>query len=424
MSLEVMMKRRNAAVDKMGAILALAKAEDRDLSADERKEYDAATKEANELNADIERVKAHEKMQATLDKVEPAAASRSAVRDQFAGGVPDAKTKFEGFGEFLNAALYNPNDSRLEYQEGMRGEHRTDSGGAGGFAIPREYLSGVREVSSQEAIIRPMATVLPAGMYPDAEVSFPTLDQGENSNMFGGVTVNWEGEGAEVGKSGIKLNEVTLKANELVGSAVLTNKLLRNWQVAGAYLEMKFRDALAATEDRAFLSADGVAKPTGILKSDGTLFVPRVTANTVTYADIVEMYSKLHASGKASWLVSRSLITQLMKIKDDEGHLIWATSAREGEPNTLLGLPVRFSQRSPNKGSAGDLLLGSFNEYLIKDGMAPLVSASEHVRFDTNKTVIKIVSSVDGAPSLNKPLKGEDGNTYSPFVALDVPLAG
>src|SRR5690606_18142069 len=103
------------------------------------------------------------------------------------------------------------------------------------------------------------------------------------------------------------------------------------------------------------------------------------------------------------------------------GNLIWANGAREGEPGTLLGLPVRFNKRNPGKGQFGDLVLGSFSEYLIKDGQRPLVSASEHALFKKNKTVIKIVSSVDGQPSLNAPIKNEDGITYSPFVALDIP---
>lgn len=49
------------------------------------------------------------------------------------------------------------------------------------------------------------------------------------------------------------------------------------------------------------------------------------------------------------------------------------------------------------------------------------MAASEHVKFTSNKTVIKIFWNVDGAPWMNEPFKEENGYEVSPFVALDVP---
>ena len=59
--------------------------------------------------------------------------------------------------------------------------------------------------------------------------------------------------------------------------------------------------------------------------------------------------------------------------------------------------------------------------YLIKDGSGPFVSASEHVYFTSNKTVIKIFTNVDGKSWLNEPipLEGSTANTVSPFVVLN-----
>ena len=66
-------------------------------------------------------------------------------------------------------------------------------------------------------------------------------------------------------------------------------------------------------------------------------------------------------------------------------------------------------------------MLIDFSHYLIKDGSGIFVSASEHALFTQNKTIIKAFWNVDGQPWLNGPIKGEDGEQYSPFVALDVP---
>jgi hypothetical protein len=77
--------------------------------------------------------------------------------------------------------------------------------------------------------------------------------------------------------------------------------------------------------------------------------------------------------------------------------------------------------RSPALGTLGDVLLLVPTYYLIKDGVATTVAASEHVLFKQNKTVVKAFKSVDGGPWLDGPIAQEDGQTYSPFVALDVP---
>ncbi len=67
------------------------------------------------------------------------------------------------------------------------------------------------------------------------------------------------------------------------------------------------------------------------------------------------------------------------------------------------------------------MLLADWSHYLIKDGSGPFVAASEHVKFTSNKTVIKIFWNVDGAPWLTAPIAEENGYEVSPFVGLDVP---
>jgi hypothetical protein len=49
------------------------------------------------------------------------------------------------------------------------------------------------------------------------------------------------------------------------------------------------------------------------------------------------------------------------------------------------------------------------------------IAASEHALFKQNKTVVKAFKTVDGGPWLDGAIKQEDGESYSPFVALDVP---
>src|SRR5690606_18877019 len=128
--------------------------------------------------------------------------------------------------------------------------------------------------------------------------------------------------------------------------------------------------------------------------------------------------------GSRVWKGSKSLLPQLMSLKDDAGALIWQTNAREGAPGTLLGIPFRLNERSPGSGQKGDLLLADLQYYDIKDGPGVVVDDSPHVHVTSNKPVIKAFWNVDAKPWLTTPLEQENGYLVSPFVALDLPSGG
>lgn len=423
MKLNALRDKRNKKVSEARGILNAAAEADRDLTDEEREQYDALMGEVDGLNADITRVERLEAVEAT-----GAAPAATTVTTQPARG-PEARTEFETMGEFLHAVRFNPNDQRLsnlyhEGGEGMRSEQNMGEGAAGGFAVPTQFISGIRSIDPQAGIFRPRAEVIPAGTPPDSAVSLLALDQDTAdapNNRYGGVEVNWTAEGGESGDTDAKLREITLQPHEVTGSITVTDRLLRNWGAAGSLLETQLRGAVMSSEDFAFLNGDGVGKPLGMLKANATKKINRAIANKVSYADIVEMVARLH--GQGIFYYSKSVLPQLMQMEDTAGHLIWTNSAREGEPAMLAGMPALPSERNPALGTLGDLWCADLTKYLIKDGSGPIVAASEHVHFKSNKTVIKIVWNVDGSPWLKNAFKLENGYEVSPFVALDVPEA-
>ncbi len=298
-----------------------------------------------------------------------------------------------------------------------------DDGAAGGFAIPPQFRETLLQVTPQQSIVRPRAQVIPAGSPPDAPVTMPALDQtgAAPGNAFGGVQVQWIGEGGLKPETDMRLREITLTPHEVAGTITVTDKLLRNWQAADALLRQQLRGAVVQAEDFAFLRGNGIGKPLGFLASTALYRVPRATANAVTYDDVVNMVVRLW--GQGVFLYSRSMLGALMKLKDGQGRPLWVPSVREGEPATLMGYPAIENDRNPQLGQLGDLSLVDLSQYLIKDGSGPFVAASEHVLFRQNKTVIKVFWNVDGAPWLTAPFQVENGDVVSPFVGLDVPGA-
>src|SRR5690606_4284565 len=159
----------------------------------------------------------------------------------------------------------------------------------------------------------------------------------------------------------------------------------------------------------------------GLIGHASNVTVNREAAYQITYGDVVAMYSRFLFGGDPVWLASQTVLPQLMQMTDAAGQLIWQPNARDDAPGTLLGIPVVVSNRMPTLGNKGDLVLADLNYYLIKDGSPLAISASEHVHFTSNKTVIKAFWMVDGKPAVTSPLRDEDGTTVSPFVVLDVP---
>jgi HK97 family phage major capsid protein len=294
-------------------------------------------------------------------------------------------------------------------------------GAEGGFAVPTQFRETLLQVTPQQAIFRPRATIIPAGSPPDAEVSMPALNQGAAQNMYGGVAVQWIGEGDTKPETDMRLKEIKLKPHEVAGHIIVTDKLLRNWGAAEVVLSAQLRLAVTGAEETAFYNGNGVARPLGILQSPARINVNRAVANQIAYADVVGMYARLRQGMSPVWIASQTTIPQLATIADAGSNNLWIQNAAAGVPPSLMGIPVLFHERSVALGTAGDLVLADLSYYLIKDGSGPFVMASEHVYFTSNRTVIKVFWNVDGSPWLNEPipLDGSVANTVSPFVVLN-----
>lgn len=417
-------------VDAMKAMIEAAEAEDRDFSAEEQTKFDGLKADKAALDARIDRLQELATTTAGLETIVPAASRRQGVTQRPGGA--EAKKEFENLGEFMHAVRFNQNDQRLNFVEGagadgldLSAEQRMDTGTQGGFMVPPQLRSTILSVPAQDALVRPRANVIEPGSPPDAGVTMPALDQtGANpGNMFGGMEFSWIGEGDDKPETDAKLREVTLTPHEIAGTVVITDKLLRNWQAANAFVENLMRGGVSAAEDYAFLRGNGVAKPLGVINAGATRWFNRQTANKISYLDLVGMVARLLMRGGSSpvWSMPQSALVEIATLQDPEGRYIWKADAKDGFAGTLLGYPVRWHNRSPTLGTKGDVILADWSYYLIKDGSGPFVAASEHVLFRQNKTVIKIFWNVDGSPWLTAPIKEENGYEVSPFVGLDVP---
>ena len=329
---------------------------------------------------------------------------------------PTDPKKYRHFGEFICEVRHNPNSASLETRDVSMGD-----GPSMGFAVPEEFDREIRMLEPNEAIVRPRATVIPAGsVSPDAAFTMLGLDQSGDKGVYGGVVVRFINElGTVLDAGDPQLKQIKYEPQLVTGFIDVSDKLLRNSEAAGAMCTKLLRGAIIGAEEDRFISGSGAGCPMGMIGHEATITVDRGTPNKVAYTDIVNMYSKVKFGGNVVVIATQSALPQLMTLKDGAQNLIWQPNARDGAPGTLLGLPVLLSDLSPVLGSEGDVLFANLTYYVIKDGSPLAIFIDPYTQKVNGLTRIYAFWNVDGQPMLNSPMLLRDGvSQVSPFVAL------
>lgn len=148
---------------------------------------------------------------------------------------------------------------------------------------------------------------------------------------------------------------------------------------------------------------------TGGTASDGvSALVPKVVTTTaasataVTYNDLIDLLAKVkaphNAQGVASWVMNSATRAALMKVLDQNGRPIFVESAREGEPDRILGRPVVIDDNMPDIGAGKTpILFGDLRKYILRIVQGVKVRVYQEEKFYKDNCVgIQAFVSADG----------------------------
>lgn len=148
---------------------------------------------------------------------------------------------------------------------------------------------------------------------------------------------------------------------------------------------------------------------TGGTASDGvSALVPKVVTTTaasataVTYNDLIDVSAKVkaphNAQGVASWVMNSATRAALMKVLDQNGRPIFVESAREGEPDRILGRPVVIDDNMPDIGAGKTpILFGDLRKYVLRIVQGVKVRVYQEEKFYKDNCVgIQAFVSADG----------------------------
>jgi HK97 family phage major capsid protein len=321
------------------------------------------------------------------------------------------------------------------------------SGGSNlGYLVKPQFVDSLFQFGIEDSVVEPNAFQVPIGQA--IEIKWPALDQyftstgTGNSSAYGGVLVTRKGETTQRQTSDAKLREIDFKITDLTGLSPLSRDLIMdNFIAADAIIQRLFARAIAHKKDWEFIQGNGVGKPLGYLNAPALLTVTRDTSAHIKIEDLLAMIAAMHQGswGNAMWVAHQSTLPDLSIITDHSG-------ARAFQPNssvtqammlaimaqsnskltdmkfkaagTLLGMPIRFTEKVPALGTTGCLSLIDPEQYGVATRMGLEVGISEHFYFDTDQIAFRFKVRNDGQPLWLGPYKDMTGASYSPFVQL------
>ena len=138
------------------------------------------------------------------------------------------------------------------------------------------------------------------------------------------------------------------------------------------YFTTEFQRRIGNKEEEAYLTGDGVNKPTGILNETGgaEVGVTAASATAITADELIDLFYSLKAPYRknAVWVLNDATIKLVRKLKDANGQYLWQPALKDGEVPTILGKPYFTSAYMPvPEAGAKAVAFGDLNFYWIGD---------------------------------------------------------
>ena len=248
----------------------------------------------------------------------------------------------------------------------------------GGYSVTPDMTGRIVARVYETSPMRQMSNVVQIGT--DALEGFADLDEA-GSGWVGETQARPDTDTPGLGKWSIPVHEVYAQPKA-------TQKLLDDSQFdIEAWLAQKIADRFAREENAAFVVGDGVLKPRGITtyttattkdatRAWGTFQHVATGASgawpsTTPEDKLIDLVfaMKDHYLPGCRWLMNRSVMADVRKMRDGEGNLIWSPDIERRSGTLLVGYPVTVAEDMPDvSANALAVAFGNFAEaYQVVD---------------------------------------------------------
>lgn len=232
----------------------------------------------------------------------------------------------------------------------------SSSGKNGGYFLPT-FL--VEQIHDRMKFLSPMRSIAKVMTVSSNSIDMLVDSKNPDAGWTGDNKENKETETPEIQKIKIPVHEIYAKPKA-------SQRLLDDTQVnVEEWLITKISEKIAMLENSAFVSGNGTDKPKGFLNyetvdsaekieigklqhfktgTDGKF--PDDTSTVNLLIDIVCSVRPIYARN-AKWIMPRSALSCIRKLKNKDGVALWQPSIAEATPSMLLGYPVILDDDMP-----------------------------------------------------------------------------
>lgn len=220
---------------------------------------------------------------------------------------------------------------------------------AGGYLAPIEL---VREIIKGETEMSPVRSLARVRQTAQKSVTIP--------RRTGTFAAQWVAEqGTKSETTGLAYGTVEIPTHELYALIDISNQMLEdsafNMQ---SEITMEAVEQFAVAEGAAFVSGNGIGKPEGFMTNSDVLTTNSGTATTIADADgqangllTLKHAIKSAYARNATWVMNRTTLGSVRKLKDGDKNYIWMPGIAMGRPNTIDGDPYVEMPDMPNEGA-------------------------------------------------------------------------
>jgi HK97 family phage major capsid protein len=457
----------------MRGMLTAAATDKRALSAEEQTTFDAKQKEADQIKATLKSLETFNN--AYSDKPSGnGGGNPTQVHDnkldepwipEARGGVTDSprlkRSRVEyGFGQYLRAVRDAAGFVRagtadridvrlLALNDGF--QKRAAAAGAsemvpsdGSFLIAPDFSQEILMLAHDTGQIHSMCRKLPLSEFTNT-IKIPAVDEQSRKDgfRFGGIQAFWENEAAQLAGSKPTFSQIELVCKKLTGLYYATNELIADARLLGSIVMQGFGEEFGFRLDDGVIRGTGAGQLLGILAANCLITIAKETGQatqTVVFENIKKMWGRMWPRSRKNsvWLVNQDVEQQLYGLVQvvgtggvpvylPPGTGVFGAAAGgplmgDGDENVqgrLFGRPVIVAEQCATLGTAGDIILADWTQYMMVDKGDIQTASSMHVQFLSDTMTYRWIYRVDGQPWWKVAINPAQGtNTLSPFLVV------
>ncbi|WP_330349578.1 phage major capsid protein [Streptomyces sp. NBC_00582] len=365
-----LIEEQNTLWQRMQDIQAAAESETRDLTAEERQNWDQAEERLTVVSGDIERLNRMAQLQ-QIDRSQIVSTTGEPGDRRGTDTEDQARRYNEAFGLYLRGGM----DRLTPDQRNLMMDHEVDLRAmgagidtAGGFTVPDEFRNIMTETMKAFGGLLALADVIPTST--GADLKWPTNDDTGNEGEL-------LGENQPAGEQDLSVGGRTLKAYIFSSKQVkLSMSLLQDSAFnLEQWVPRKLGERIGRRAARAFTTGTGVDQPEGLTTS---AVVGKQGASgqttSVIYDDLVDLEHSVDSAYRstAEYLMHDSTLKVIRKLKDTQGRPLWVPIPAPGFPATINGFKYNLDNSMPTPAaSAKTIAFGDFKAgYVIRQVQA------------------------------------------------------